>query len=237
MIVRVPETGSTNADLAARLGPVGRATEGDWLVADRQSAGRGRQGRVWCDGVGNFMGSTVVHLRAGDPVAGSLALVAANAVYVAVADRLVPPQRAVIKWPNDVMVGRAKLAGTLLERVGDTVIVGIGVNLAQAPVVEGRETVALSAFGPPPDRDAFAADLERAFAAELALWRNSGLSATIARWQAAAHPPGTPLSVSDGSAGRITGTFAGLDAEGALQLALADGTRRTIHAGEVFFAE
>ncbi|MBA4161727.1 MAG: biotin--[acetyl-CoA-carboxylase] ligase, partial [Novosphingobium sp.] len=60
MIQTVPETGSTNADLAARIAAHERVTEGDWLVADRQSAGRGRQGRAWFDGAGNFMGSTVV---------------------------------------------------------------------------------------------------------------------------------------------------------------------------------
>ena len=62
MIQTVAETGSTNADLAARLRSGERVGEGDWLVADRQVAGRGRQGRPWSDGAGNFMGSTVVRL-------------------------------------------------------------------------------------------------------------------------------------------------------------------------------
>ena len=63
MIRFVPETGSTNADLLALSAD---AREGDWLVARRQSAGRGRAGRAWEDGAGNFMGSTVVALRPGD---------------------------------------------------------------------------------------------------------------------------------------------------------------------------
>ena len=120
-----------------------RIAEGHWLVADRQSAGRGRQGREWFDGFGNFMGSTVVHLRAGDPLAPTLALVAGLAAYQAVLPHCPDPVPLRLKWPNDLMFAGAKLAGILLEREGDSVIVGIGVNLAIAPQVPGRETLAL----------------------------------------------------------------------------------------------
>ena len=236
MIAFVPETASTNADLAARLSRGEIVPEGDWLVADRQTAGRGRQGRAWLDGSGNFMGSTVVSPRAGDPPLPSLALVAGLAVHAALADLLPPPHRAEIKWPNDVLVGRAKLAGVLLERAGDGVVIGIGANLAQAPDVPGRETVALAAFGPAPDRDLFADALAAAFAGELAVWRSAGLAAVIARWSAVAHPAGTPLVVGEPGEEPLPGRFAGLDSSGALILALDDGTKRTIQAGEVRLA-
>jgi BirA family biotin operon repressor/biotin-[acetyl-CoA-carboxylase] ligase len=78
--------------------------EGQWLVADRQNAGRGRLGRVWNDGLGNFMGSTVVRIDPHQPPAPSLALVAGLAVQACVAD-LVPPRAALLKWPNDVLIG------------------------------------------------------------------------------------------------------------------------------------
>ena len=226
-------TGSTNADLAARLSAGEPVPEGFWLLADRQNAGRGRLGRVWDDGLGNFMGSTAVALGPYDPQAGSLALVAGLAVQGNVAPLVPPPHVPLLKWPNDVMVGGAKLAGILLERVGDHVIVGIGVNLASAPQIEGRETCALSRFGPAPDRDAFAASLAQNFAAELVRWRSFGMEALLARWQSAAHPQGTPLSVSQSDGSKVSGIFSGLDATGALRLALADGTCQTIHAGDV----
>ncbi|HEX4847784.1 MAG TPA: biotin--[acetyl-CoA-carboxylase] ligase, partial [Novosphingobium sp.] len=232
----VPETGSTNADLAARLVGAEGLGEGTWLVADRQTAGRGRQGRTWFDGHGNFMGSTVVRPGPGDPPAASLALLSGLAVHEAVAPLIPPPATALLKWPNDVMVGPAKLAGILLERVGDAVIVGIGVNLAQAPDVKGRQTVALSAFGPAPDRDHFASALARQFDLELERWRAYGLDPLIRRWQAAAHPPGTPLLVGEPGEAALEGRFAGLTGDGALQLRLADGTTRVIHAGEVRLA-
>ena len=236
MIEVLPETGSTNADLAARVAAGEAVREGHWLVADRQNAGRGRQGRAWFDGASNFMGSTWVERRAGDPAPGTLALAAGLAVYEALAPLIPPPHRAVLKWPNDVLVGAAKLCGILLEGSGQGIIVGIGVNLAQAPVVEGRETLALSAFGPVPDRDLFAQDLARCFAQELERWRTFGLEPLVRRWLAVGHPPGTPLLVGEPGEPPLAGTFAGLAADGALQLRLADGTTRAIHAGEVRLA-
>lgn len=236
MIERVATTGSTNADLAERLAASIAVPEGSWLVADRQSAGRGRQGRAWSDGAGNFMGSTVVHRQACDPLPATLALVAGLAVHEAVATLVPAPSRAVLKWPNDILIGPAKLCGILLEAAGSAVIVGIGVNLAQAPQVPGRETIALSAFGPAPDRDLFAAALADHFDRELDRWRSFGLEPLLRRWLTAAHPVGTPLAVGEPGEEPLHGRFAGLAADGALQLALADGTTRTIHAGDVRLA-
>ena len=236
LIHTVPETGSTNADLAGRLAAGEWVAEGDWLVADRQTAGRGRLGRAWFDGHGNFMGSTVVRLGQGDPAPGTLALLAGLAVHEAVAALTPPPRIPLLKWPNDVMIGPAKLCGVLLERVGDAVIVGIGVNLAVAPHVEGRETIALSAFGPAPDRDAFAASLARQFDLELHRWRSAGLAPLVRRWLAAGHPLGTGLLVGEPGDEPIRGEFAGLTDDGALQLRRADGTTHVIHAGEVRLA-
>lgn len=236
MIETLSTTGSTNADLAARLTAGAVLREGDWLVADRQAAGRGRQGRAWFDGAGNFMGSTVVHPGPGDPPASTLALVAGLAVHEAVSGLLPPPHRAELKWPNDVLVGGAKLSGVLLEGLAGSVVVGIGVNLAQAPDLPDRATAALAAFGPAPDRDLFATALARAFDLELARWRQNGLEPLVRRWLAAAHPLGTPLKVGEPGETPLSGTFAGLTSDGALQLRLADGTTRTVHAGEVRLA-
>jgi BirA family biotin operon repressor/biotin-[acetyl-CoA-carboxylase] ligase len=236
LIAFVPETASTNGDLVARLTGGDLVPEGYWLVADRQTAGRGRQGRAWLDGKGNFMGSTVVHARAGDPPLPSLALVAGLAAQTVLAGMVPPPLHPAIKWPNDVLIGQAKLAGILLEGASGGVVIGIGVNLSAAPEVPGRETVALSAYGPTPDRDIFAHALAAAFAGELARWRGEGLAGVIGRWTAAAHPVGTLLLVGEPGEEPLAGRFAGLDATGALILTLGDGTKRTIQAGEVRLA-
>ena len=233
MIEYIPETGSTNADLAARLRAGEAIPEGDWLIADRQTAGRGRQGREWLDGVGNFMGSTVVHLGFGDPAPGSLALLAGLALHEAISAHLPPPHRAMLKWPNDVMIGNAKLAGILLEREGDTVVIGIGVNLAAAPKVPGRATIALAGLTAAPDRDTFAAGLATQFAVELTRWRAYGLGSVIARWLALGHPIGTPLIAGEPGGPALEGSFAGLTEDGMLQLRLGDGSLRIVNAGEV----
>ena len=237
MIRTVPETGSTNADLleALRTGEV--LAEGDWLVADRQTAGRGRQGRAWTDATGNFMGSTTVRLSPGDPAPASFALAAALATYEAVVPFLPDPVPLRLKWPNDLTFAGAKLAGILLEREGATLVVGIGVNLAQAPTIAGRSTIALASLSPAPDRDRFAAALAASFAVELERWRSFGLEPLVRRWQAAAHPQGTPLVVAPPGEPELTGAFDGLDENGALRLRLVDGTARVIHAGDVFFAQ
>ena len=137
------ETGSTNADLKARLLAGEPLAEGFWLVARRQTAGRGREGRTWFDGAGNFMGSTLVRPGPGDPPAPSLALVAGLAVREAVVAYLPDASAAVLKWPNDLLVGGAKIAGMLLEGVERVIVAGIGVNLATAPVIAGRATTSL----------------------------------------------------------------------------------------------
>lgn len=236
MIEILRETGSTNADLLSRLAAGERVAEGHWVVADRQTHGRGRLGREWSDGAGNFMGSTVVHVGYGDPDPATLALVAGLAVHEAVRKYLPVDSPLLLKWPNDLYVGREKLAGILLERAADTVIVGIGVNLLHAPAIAGRDCCAVADFGSPPDRDAFAAELVRLFDIDLHRWRSYGLGPIVARWLANAHPVGTALTVKVAD-GELAGAFAGLSADGALQLRLAGGTARTIHAGEVNFTQ
>lgn len=233
MIETIAATGSTNADLAARLAAGEALAEEFWLVADRQLAGRGRMGRVWQDGHGNFMGSCVVRRMAGDPPLPSLSLAAGVAVQAALAPLLPGDAQPQLKWPNDVMVRGAKLAGLLLESVGEVAVLGVGVNLAHAPDLPDRPAVALAAFGPAPDRDLFARALARALAEELARWRQFGLGPLAARWQAVAHPPGTPLRVAGVADAPLAGEFAGLADDGALRLRLADGTTRIIHAGDV----
>jgi len=229
----VDETGSTNADLAARLGGGEFVPEGEWLVARRQTEGRGRRGREWFDGAGNFMGSTVVHKRFGDPDTGTLSLLAGLAAYEALMWHLPGDCDLFLKWPNDLMVGQAKLAGILLEGARDSVVVGIGVNLVFAPDLPDRKTISVSDIGTAPDLAIFAEDLAKAFDQELERWRSVGTGPLIRRWVAAAHPEGTKLLVVDGDEPGLTGTFQGLDEKGGLRLGLADGSMRVIQAGEV----
>jgi len=220
--------------MIARIKAGERIPEGHWLVADRQTAGKGRLDRKWLGGPGNFMGSTLVHLGHGDPDPSTLALVAGLAAFEA-AKRYLPESAALhLKWPNDLIADGRKLAGILLERGGDAVVIGIGVNLANAPSLEAGPTAAIADFGPAPERDAFAEELARQLDLELERWRSYGLGPIIRRWLDHAHETGTPLRVVEADGSRLDGTFAGLDEGGALQLRLANGAMRAIHAGDVF---
>lgn len=225
MIRTVAETGSTNDDLAALAR--GGAAEGTWLRAERQTGGKGRQGRAWVSPSGNLYASTLVRLQRGEPPAPTLALLAAVALHEVVA---IYAPSAQIKWPNDLLFDGAKLAGVLLERQGEAVIIGFGVNLAHHPTDLGRPATSLIALaGIAPQPGAFLEILAEAFAGWLDRWRNEGLAPVRARWLAAAHPLGTPLATADAE-----GLFDGLDESGALRLRLANGGMRVIHAGDVF---
>jgi len=228
----VAETASTNADMLAAAG-VGTA-EGVWLLAGRQSAGRGRQGRAWVSPSGNLYASTLVRLRPADPPAPTLALVAAVAAWEMAWTYLPEGSGLCLKWPNDLLLNGAKLAGILLERADDVVVVGVGMNLLHHPDLPDRATTSLAAYGAAVEPDAAAETLAETFARWLGRWRGEELVPVRARWLELAHRPGTALSarLPDGSV--VEGLFEGMDADGALILRLAAGERRVIHAGDVF---
>ena len=208
-----------------------QAVEGDWLVALHQDGGKGRHGRVWESIEGNFFGSTLIQLRPGDPPAPALALVAGLAAIEAV-EMEAPGAPLMLKWPNDLMLGDAKLAGILLERSGDRVVAGIGVNLAGAPQIAGRKTAALR-----PIKDttpqAFAPILAGKFAQLLAAWRDADPGQFAQAWMARAHPIGTALEVHSAPGERVRGMFEGIEPDGAMRLRRADGRVDLVRAGDV----
>ena len=221
----VESTGSTNADLLTDASSV----EGDWLVALDQTAGKGRQGREWVTKSGNFFGSTLITLGSGDPPAQSLSLAAGLALVEAI-DAAVPGQALLLKWPNDLLLGGAKLGGILLERQGERVVVGFGVNLASSPSLAGRPTASLGGRISP---QAFAPLLASSMARILGLWRTTDPQDFARAWLARAHPVGTELKVHESDASEISGRFDGIDPDGTLRLRLEDGSVRAIHAADV----
>jgi BirA family biotin operon repressor/biotin-[acetyl-CoA-carboxylase] ligase len=210
------------------------AIEGDWLVALAQDSGRGRHGRAWETISGNFFGSTIVQLRASDPPAPALALAAGLALIEAI-EAVAPSAALTLKWPNDLMLGDAKLAGILLERSGDRVVAGFGVNLAAAPSISGRKTSSLATLADI-DPKAFASVIAGSFARVLAAWRGADPVAFASAWMARAHPLGTALDVHSGPGERISGAFDGIESDGAMRLRLDDGRIEIVRAGDVSLA-
>jgi BirA family biotin operon repressor/biotin-[acetyl-CoA-carboxylase] ligase len=178
---------------------------------------------------GNFYGSTLAWVRAGDPPPQTLSLVAGLALIEAV-DAAVPGSPLLLKWPNDLLLAGKKLAGILLERSGDRIAVGFGVNLAGAPQLPDRESASL---GGKVASQAFAPLLAASFARLLHLWRESPPAMLAQAWLARAHPIGTSLTVHSGADETVTGTFDGIDPDGALRLKLNNGQLQVIRAGDV----
>jgi BirA family biotin operon repressor/biotin-[acetyl-CoA-carboxylase] ligase len=210
----------------ARAGEAG----GLAVLALRQTAGRGSRGRVWQAPEGNL--NLSVLLRPQRPVAeaGMFALLAGVAVAEAL-ERLTT-LTATLKWPNDVLLGQAKLAGVLIDAVPsglglDWLVIGIGMNLREAPRIEGRRTTAVAEHGVElSPRAAADAVLER-----LAHWQDASSPAIMQAWLARAHAIGTPLGIQTGGR-HLQGRFAGLSPAGELLLQ-SENRIEAVSTGEV----
>jgi BirA family biotin operon repressor/biotin-[acetyl-CoA-carboxylase] ligase len=178
----------------------------------------------------------LIRLRPDDPPMSGLGLLVGVALHGAVT-ALAPHSGVRLKWPNDLMAGTAKLAGILLERQGEAVIVGVGVNVRIAPEVPGRETIALAELpgGAGIDAGMLLERLAECLDHWLARWRAEGFAPVRAAWLAAAHSAGTRLAVHISEESRITGRFQGVAEDGALLVETDDGTQRRIHSGDVGF--
>lgn len=232
------EVGSTNAVAfeAAAAGEPG----GLWIVARRQTAGRGRQGRAWVSEPGNLFASLMLRDPAPAPHLGELPLVAAVAVHDAVADVLPPNARPELqlKWPNDLLLGGAKLSGMLIEGAsqpeGRVVVVGIGVNCVRHPADTPYPATDLAACG----FDVAAGDLfvhlARRIARRLGEWQGGAFASIREAWLARARGIGQPVTVRMPDE-TVEGILAGLDEGGRLLLRGPAGTLRSISAGDVFF--
>lgn len=232
------ELPSTNVE-AMRLAAAGEAGP-LWVSADAQTAGKGRSGRQWLGASGNLYASYLFTTAAPIASAHQLSLVAGVAVHEAIlvfaADRV---HGLRLKWPNDILLATAKIGGILVEstslpgRGGLSAVIGIGLNLAAHPEIPGRDVTSLSAHGcsvtPPQALKA----LDRTLRQALAMWDAArGFAAIRAAWLERAGRVGERISVQ-AAAGPLSGTFAGIDEDGALLVALDDGARHRCTYGDV----
>lgn len=207
----------------------GDVSEGDWLIAERQTSGRGRLGRNWNSQAGNLFASTVVHLRENDPLAHTLSIVAGWAVFSALSHWVA----GTLKWPNDLMIDNRKLAGILLERAGESIVVGFGVNVAYAPDIEGRETACIADWADAVSVADVADALTAEFARSLELWRLNGFDYIRKLWESEGPMRSDKLRVNLGNGMTVEGYYSGLDEDGGLRLQLASGKIEVVRAGDV----
>jgi BirA family biotin operon repressor/biotin-[acetyl-CoA-carboxylase] ligase len=229
-VLRLGEVASTQAVAFALAGE--GAPDRTVVVADHQTAGRGRFGRRWLDEPG---ASLLVSILLRPRLEPSRLPLLSYAAAVAVAEALEAAAGLAgrLKWPNDVLVDGRKIAGILLEsRIGQApaVVVGIGVNVAQRafpPDLAPRVTSVALAGGRSTDREALLAALLESFDAWRGRLEGEGFAAVRERWLALSDTLGRPVRVD----GRV-GIAVDLDAEGAL--VLRDGaTLHRVIAGEM----
>jgi BirA family biotin operon repressor/biotin-[acetyl-CoA-carboxylase] ligase len=227
---RYDSIGSTN-DAALELARTG-AAHGTVVFAREQTAGRGRQARHWHSPTGNLYSSILLRPDASPGRAAELSFVAALAVADTVDGCLPDGVRARLKWPNDVLVRGAKIAGILLEHADAAVVVGIGINVLHAPPVAPYPVTSLADSGAAtPEPEAALGALLRSFAHRFDEWQGEGFAQARSAWLARAHPVGSAIRISVGGRSQA-GDFAGLADDGALIVRTADGPVRIV-AGEV----
>jgi BirA family biotin operon repressor/biotin-[acetyl-CoA-carboxylase] ligase len=238
----VAQTGSTNADLVARAAS-GADIDRAVLIAEHQTAGRGRQGRGWSATPRAQITMSVGVAAVDVPVAawGWLTLATGVAVLDAL-DEVAPELAAVevgLKWPNDVLAGGGKLAGILAEVARPYVVIGLGLNVTQAPdEVDGPRATSLLDLGvAAPDRGELVVALLERLAARIGGWRAArGADPRLAAdYRARSLTLGNPVRAELPGGGQVVGTARDIDDQGRLCI-LTDGDTQTdtvVSAGDV----
>lgn len=235
-VVRFDEIDSTNEEARRRAG--GGDTGPNWLVTGSQTAGRGRLGRQWSSPRGNLFTTALLPFP-GTLQEAALACFSAGLAVIDAAKALgVETGQLKLKWPNDVLVGSAKLAGILIETGALHgklwMAAGFGVNVEVAPERADRVTTCLTALpgGASITAQRLLSALDIAFRARLFQLLNDGFGSTREAWLSHAAALGAKVELNPVS-GRIEGVMTGLAEDGALILRLQDGSETHVRAGEI----
>jgi BirA family transcriptional regulator, biotin operon repressor / biotin---[acetyl-CoA-carboxylase] ligase len=241
------QIGSTNAEAMERARNGERGPT--WFVTSEQTAGRGRRHRPWIAPRGNLASSILEVIDVSPAVAATLGFAAGLALEAAL--RRVSIEASLrsagsddmkfsLKWPNDVLAARQKLAGILLEAeaVADNtlaVVVGIGTNVVAAPEGTPTPATSLAAIGVHIGAEELFAELSDAWAGFRGIWDNGRGFGEIRRlWLERAAGLGQPVAIHTGGA-TVEGTFDGIDETGCMIVRTAGGKRVPISAGDVYF--
>ncbi len=231
-IIARASVGSTNDE--AWTACAAGAPDGTVVVADMQTAGRGRLGRRWHTEPGRSLAISVL-LCQGCEAAGLALLPLAAGLAVAEALEALGAEPA-LKWPNDVLLGGRKAAGVLCETRRGAAVVGAGVNLGQTeadfPAELSGIATSLALAGIAAAREDVAAGFLDALEARWDALRQDGPAALLEAWRARADFWDRIVTVRTGT-GELRGLARGLDETGALRLALADGGETAVRAGDL----
>ena len=244
-LVAFDRIGSTNAEALARArdgerGPV-------WFVTTEQTAGRGRRNRPWIAPRGNLASSILEVVDVAPATAATLGFAAGLALEAALRTISLRARRShgsdhlqfSLKWPNDVMAGRRKLAGILLEAEavgsGLALVVGIGTNVVAAPTGTPVPAVSLRSLGIDASAEALFAALSDGWSEFRDIWGDgSGFGEIRRLWLQRAAGLGEKVAIKSGGAA-IEGTFETIDEQGCMIVRTPEGKLVPISAGDVYF--
>jgi BirA family transcriptional regulator, biotin operon repressor / biotin---[acetyl-CoA-carboxylase] ligase len=205
-----------------------------FLLADEQTAGKGRLDRVWASLRGNCYSSLMLPLTAETQVVPQLSFVVALAVADVV--RKHTPATPLLKWPNDVLVGGAKIAGILCEVLSAsplTIAIGCGINVAHAPTGLAYPATCLAEHGGNASRDDIIQSYSIALSYRINIWNNGqNFSAIRNAWIQSAIGIGETITMR-GTDQHLTGRFEGLTEQGAVILKTPLGPPHILHAGDM----
>lgn len=212
-----------------------------WISAKRQSLGKGRRGRAWVSKVGNLFCTGLFPYAGTLSSAAQLSFAAALAVHDTIS-HFRPDADTQIKWPNDVLMNGAKIAGILLESGGADdqlwVAVGIGINLGSSPKDTAYLTTYLHADAPQSPRP-LTSDVKHKLFERFEYWMDAhlrnGFEPLRTAWLDRAQGMGGAVSAHLPKE-TIEGTAVGMDKDGALEVQIHSGKVVKIHAGDVFFS-
>jgi BirA family transcriptional regulator, biotin operon repressor / biotin---[acetyl-CoA-carboxylase] ligase len=219
-----------------------------WFVTSEQTAGRGRRHRPWIAPRGNLASSILEVMNVPPALAATLGFAAGLALESALGRLSIEAAlrlpgsddlKFTLKWPNDVLAGRQKLAGILLEAEavaeGLAVVVGIGTNVIAAPTDTPTPATSLKALGIDVSAEELFGALSDGWADFRGIWDNGRGFAEIRRlWLERAAGLGQAVAVRSGS-GVIEGTFDTIDEQGCMIVRTAAGGRVSVAAGDVYF--
>ena len=240
-ILHYKEIGSTNNEAKKLINS--QESLPYWIIADKQTSGRGRKDRFWDSPIGNFMGTYVLKIEGERRILPQLSFVSALAIHNTIMEfRPNDNYEIMLKWPNDIIVNNKKCGGILIENLSSdsnllhTIAIGIGVNLKSS---HKHSTFPsgnlLQEFNKKIERDDFLMSMNKNILKFLSLWDNgNNYQDILNNWKSKAYLLNSKVAVSLPNGDKKEGIFSTIDEEGGLILLSNNGQEDIFYAAEIF---
>ena len=242
-VIWLESVDSTNEEIKRRIQEFTKPT---WIIASKQSKGKGRNGNTWFSNYGNFAGSIIFFPTVEPTYFHLYGFFVGVALYNTIKKIVTNNVDIRLKWPNDLMIENCKIAGILLESVQETIghksglIVGVGANIISSPRLKTNPkkwymAECLANFTDNKiNRSIFFSEFNDQLVKLESTIPEENLSSILKLWQARSYDKGSKVQVSDYKGEINSGTFLGLDEIGGLILGENTGVKK-IYSGDVYF--